>query len=87
MGMFSKSEPTLATVRGRPFRCLVCGCREFWNREIKLNSTAMEFFDLGWANQSALGLLCTSCGFVHEFAGDAIELWTREGGYPSTSPS
>jgi len=87
MGLFRKNEPTLATVRGRPFKCLVCGCHEFWNREIKLNSTAMEFFDLGWANQSALGLLCAACGYVHEFAGGAIELWARDGGYPSANAS
>jgi hypothetical protein len=64
-------------VRNRPLRCLVCGGGEFWDREIQLNSTGMELLDLGWANQSALGLICTDCGFVHEFAGDAVSLWKR----------
>jgi len=83
VGLFGKRSPVLATVAGRPLRCLVCGGPEFWHREVKLNSTGMELFDLGWANQSALGLLCATCGYVHEFTGKAVELWKRDGGYPS----
>jgi len=78
MGIFSKREPRLVTVQDRPLRCLVCGTDEFWDREVKLNSTGMELFDLGWANQSALGLICANCGFVHEFLGDAVRLWKRD---------
>jgi predicted nucleic-acid-binding Zn-ribbon protein len=72
----------LVTVRGREFTCLVCGGREFGTREIKLNTTGMEFFDLGWANRSSLGVICAACGYVHEFLGDAVELWAVDGGYP-----
>jgi hypothetical protein len=53
----------------------VCGGREFYDREVKLNSTGMELVGLAWANQSALGLLCASCGYVHEFVGDAVMLF------------
>lgn len=83
MGMLRKREPRLVTVHGRALRCLVCGGDEFWDREVKLNSSGMEFFNLAWANQSALGVLCASCGYVHEFVGDAVSLWEREGGYPA----
>jgi hypothetical protein len=82
MGLFSAPQAYLATVHRRPFNCLVCAGGEFQQRSIKMNTTAAEFFDLGWANQSALGLLCTGCGHVHEFVGDAVELWQVDGGYP-----
>lgn len=82
MGLF-KSNPKLATVLGRAFQCLVCGGAWFWSREVKLNSSAAEFFDLAWANQSATGLICAECGYVHEFAGsNRPELWKEKEGYP-----
>jgi hypothetical protein len=83
MGIFSKRQPRLVTVHDRPLRCLVCGADEFWDREVKLNSTGLELFDLGWANRSALGLICATCGFVHEFLGDAVSLWKRDHGHPA----
>lgn len=82
MGLLRKPVPRLATVRGRALHCLVCGGGEFWDREVKLNSSGMEFFGLAWANRSALGLLCATCGYVHEFVGDEVELWDRDVGYP-----
>ena len=39
----------------------------------------MEPQDLGWANQSSLGLVHAACGYVHEFVGDAGELWEIDG--------
>ncbi len=75
MGFFRKRRPRLAAVHDRPLSCIVCGADRFWDREIKLNSTGMELLDLGWANQSALGLVCAGCGFVHEFVGKAVTLW------------
>jgi hypothetical protein len=83
MGLFAKREPRLITVHGRALRCLICEHGEFWDREVKLNSSGMEFFNVGWANQSALGLICARCGYVHEFAGDAVQLWNRAKGYPA----
>jgi hypothetical protein len=72
----------LATVHRKPFRCLVCRGSLFSQREVKLNTSGMEFFDLGWANASALGVVCEACGHIHEFVGDAVELWEPESGYP-----
>ncbi|HET9656770.1 MAG TPA: hypothetical protein VFP72_15565 [Kineosporiaceae bacterium] len=83
MGIFRRRQPDLATVHNKPLTCVVCGFAEFWNREVKLNSTGLELLDLGWANQSALGLICARCGYVHEFVGDAVTLWKRERGYPA----
>jgi predicted nucleic-acid-binding Zn-ribbon protein len=70
-----KRKPVVAQVGGRRVTCLVCGAGEFVDRPIKLNSTAAELFDMAWANQTATGLICTSCGYVHEFIGDVLELY------------
>jgi hypothetical protein len=67
-----------APVYGRALRCLVYDGREFWDREAKLNSSGIELFNLAWANQSALGLLCAGCGYVHEFVGEAVARWDRD---------
>jgi predicted nucleic-acid-binding Zn-ribbon protein len=75
MGLFRKSRPSAVTVYGKALNCLVCGGTQFWDRELKMNSTGMELLDLGWANASSLGLICVRCGYVHEFVGDAVELW------------
>lgn len=82
MGLF-RSKPKLVTVRGRALCCLVCGGREFWSREVKLNSTGAEFLDLGWANRSATGVICDACGHVHSFVGNSVEFWKVDGGYPA----
>lgn len=79
MGL-SPSASLVATVNGQVFRCLVCQGGLFTSRNIKLNTGAMEFFDLAWANKSSLGVICDNCGYVHEFLGDAIQLWDSESG-------
>jgi len=72
--------PLVATINGQVFRCLVCQGGLFTSRNIKLNTTGMEFFDLAWVNKSSLGVICSNCGYVHEFLGDAIELFDSETG-------
>jgi len=70
-------SPSLVTVGPQrvPLRCLVCRGELFTQREIKLNTSGMEFMDLGWANRSGTGLICEGCGFVHTFVGSEFELW------------
>lgn len=75
MGLFKQKTPVTATYDDKPIACLICAGEHFMTREIKLNSTGMELLELGWANASATGLICIGCGFVHEFAGNAIQLW------------
>jgi hypothetical protein len=78
VGIFRKRGPRRAAVYDRPLKCVVCGGEEFWDREVKLNTTGMEFFDLGWANRSALGVICARCGFIHQFLGDAIGFYDHD---------
>ena len=70
-----KRKPVVAEVDGRQVACVVCGSGEFVDRPIKLNTTGAELFDLGWADQTATGLICVNCGYVHEFVGDRIQLY------------
>jgi predicted nucleic-acid-binding Zn-ribbon protein len=75
MGLFRKDKPVTATIGDKHIHCVVCGGSEFWDREVKLNTTGLEFLDFAWANKSALGLVCSTCGYVHEFLGDAVQMW------------
>lgn len=79
--MYSR-KPVLATVLGRAFKCLVCGGKAFWARNIKMNSTGGELLGLAWADESAQGLICDKCGYVHQFAEPKPQLWKLSGGYP-----
>ena len=76
-------KPSLVTVgSGRHrFKCLVCSGNLFFDREIKLNTSGAEFFNVAWANQSATGLVCERCSYLHTFVSD-VELWEPDGGYP-----
>lgn len=78
-------SPSLVTLGSNrmPLRCLVCQGQLFFDREIKLNTSGMEFLGIEWANRSGTALICDGCSFVHTFAGETFELWNAEHGYPS----
>ena len=78
-------SPSLVTVGGdrTPLYCLVCRGQLFTDREIKLNTSGMEFFGMEWANRSGTALICDNCSFVHIFADTTFEMWKPDGGYPS----
>lgn len=69
----AKRHARRASVLGRPLGCVVCQGDAFYSREIKLQTTGMTFFDLDWANESAEGVVCLACGYVHTFAGSRVE--------------
>ena len=63
-----------ALLDGAAFTCRACGADRFRVREIKLNSTGAEFLGPAWANESARGLICIGCGYVHSFAGPQLRV-------------
>jgi len=75
-------QPVLVTILRRPFTCRFCRGAQFWERAVKLNTGGLEFLGVEWANKTAEGVICTTCGLVHEFLGSTIEFWQVEGGYP-----
>jgi hypothetical protein len=34
-----------------------------------------EFFGIEWTDRTAMALICTNCGYVHEFLGGSLELY------------
>ncbi|GAA1912893.1 hypothetical protein [Streptantibioticus ferralitis] len=69
------AKPVRAAVGDKWIRCNFCQGDQFRDREVKLNSSGMEFLNLGWANESATALICWTCGYVHLFANRNIELY------------
>lgn len=68
------AKPVNAAIGERPVRCLMCSNDTFREREVKLNSTGMELFNMAWANESATGLICWACGYVHLFVNRGLRL-------------
>jgi hypothetical protein len=77
-------SPSLVTLGPQrvPLHRLVCRGQVFTDREIKLNTSGMEFLGMEWANRSGTALICDRCSFVHTFAGGDYELWVPSDGYP-----
>ncbi|MFI8323846.1 hypothetical protein [Streptomyces sp. NPDC085529] len=67
-----------AAIGQRPILCLMCDGDAFRRREVLLNTTGMELFNMAWANRSATGLICASCGYVHLFVNPALRTWRQK---------
>lgn len=67
MGIFDKAEPGPVEILGTPMRCEICGEDRFYQREGKIQTTGMTFFELDWLNASANCVVCARCGYVHWF--------------------
>ena len=65
--------PRRVVVLEEPLRCAVCRGETFYGREIKMQTTGMTFLDLDAFNESAEGVVCTRCAYVHLFAGRVHE--------------
>jgi hypothetical protein len=81
-GMAQRAALVTVGASRHQFTCHVCQGKLFFNREIKLNTSGAEFFNLGWANQSATGLVCERCSYLHVFVA-GVELWEPANGYPA----
>ena len=67
MGLFGSNQPTSVEVQGQVLRCQVCGHDEFHRRDAQLNTAVATFFNMDWANSSALCYVCDRCGYIHWF--------------------
>ena len=76
MSLF-KREPNYVVINGRLLGCMFCRNETFIHRQVTMNTSGMEFLDLGWANRSANGLICAACGLVHEFMNDQVLLYDQ----------
>ncbi|WP_042385540.1 hypothetical protein [Streptacidiphilus melanogenes] len=69
------AKPVRAAIGDKWIRCGFCQGDVFRDREVKLNSSGMELLNLGWANESATGLICWNCGYVQLFMNDGLDLY------------
>ncbi|MGW7077737.1 hypothetical protein ACWGH2_23540 [Streptomyces sp. NPDC054871] len=72
------SKPRRAAIGAMWINCQVCGGDLFREREVKLNSSGMEFMNLAWANESATGLICWQCGYVQLFVNQELRLYRSD---------
>lgn len=67
MPVFNDHQAGPVTILDDPMRCEICHHDRFYQREGKIQTTAMTFFDLDWLNASANCVVCERCGYVHWF--------------------
>jgi predicted nucleic-acid-binding Zn-ribbon protein len=67
MGLFEREEADTVEIIGQQLVCLVCRYDRFQRREAQLNTAAASFFNLDWANTSAVCYVCKRCGYIHWF--------------------
>lgn len=68
MGLFGKKEAESYMIAGEiELACRICKHDRFWRREAQLNTPVATFFNMDWANATALCLVCEHCGYIHWF--------------------
>ena len=55
------------SVAGKRVKCSHCGNETFGQGSALLNTRALTFFNLDWANRAANLLICQTCGKVEWF--------------------
>jgi predicted nucleic-acid-binding Zn-ribbon protein len=61
------SEGEHFKVAGKPVACSHCAHNRFVEGRAQLNTAALSFLNLDWANRSAATLVCTRCGHIEWF--------------------
>lgn len=59
--------PQRFALEGKTIRCPHCGNDTFAEGRAQLNTAGMTFFNLDWANRSAVTLACAECGRIEWF--------------------
>lgn len=65
--MSGDQESKQIVIKGNKLECYVCKHDKFSFRETLMNTPAMTFFKLDWANKRAENYICDNCGYVHWF--------------------
>ena len=80
MGLFSRSSASTAEaaarylVVGMEVACPQCRNNLFRSGKAQLNTAAMSFLNLDWANPSATTLICSQCAHISWFAVEPTRL-------------
>jgi predicted nucleic-acid-binding Zn-ribbon protein len=65
--MSKETESCSYSVAGKAVKCSHCGNQTFGEGSALLNTRALTFFNLDWANRAAHILVCRTCGKVEWF--------------------
>jgi hypothetical protein len=79
MGLFSRrstTEPVYAAIGDTQVSCLFCSGDTFRHHQVEMRPGGPGQADLGWANDPADALICSECGYVHQFHGRELTLWS-----------
>jgi hypothetical protein len=76
--MMTARKPVHAAIGNAWITCQVCGSDLFRERAVLLNSVGLEFFKMAWADETATGLICWDCGYVHLFVNKDIRLYRAD---------
>ena len=71
-------KPVRAAIGEMRITCQVCGSDVFRERDVLLNSVGLEFMKMAWADETATGLICRRCGFVHLFVNRDLKLYRAD---------
>ena len=66
----TESGPSSYSSSGKTISCPHCGGDRFESASILLNTPAMTFFGLDWANRVATTLACVNCGKIQWFVAE-----------------
>ncbi len=64
MSKISDQDPQSFIVNGNELRCPICNNRHFRSKRVLLNTTAMTFLNLDWANRNANCYVCSNCNYI-----------------------
>ena len=68
-----KKDAAVALAKlGKPVRCPICSGNQFRSRRALLNTRALTFFNLEWANKKATLYVCEQCGHVLWFLEEGV---------------
>lgn len=67
-GLLGESQAKQFSVAGIKVKCPHCKSTLFTQGSAQLNTAAMSFLDLDWANASATVLECIKCGNIQWFS-------------------
>jgi predicted nucleic-acid-binding Zn-ribbon protein len=69
MGLFKKEakRPENIFIKGNQLKCRICDNTTFHKRNAQLNTAALSFLDLDWANKSATCYVCSKCTHIEWF--------------------
>ncbi|TSA27226.1 MAG: hypothetical protein D4R67_06465 [Bacteroidetes bacterium] len=65
--MSTSNEPREHSVQGKMLECPICNHKRFYTRRTLMNTPAMTFFGIEWANKEATNYICEHCGYVMWF--------------------